>query len=96
MWVGFITMRVTELWMPPRFCVTSLPGTFAVRSAAWYMKAAPRGMRWETTARATRAPLRLNASIQSLSSIPAAAASFSLIHTIGPPRASVSMMRFSV
>ncbi len=53
-------------------------------------------MRWLTTARATKAPLRLNASTQSLSSMPTEAASRSLIQTIGPPRASVSMIRLSV
>ena len=42
--------------------------------------------RWETTARATSAPFELNASIQSLSTMPAFLASTSLIHTIGPPR----------
>ncbi len=50
----------------------------------------PGGTRWLTTARAVRAPLALNASIQSLSSMPSSFASVSLSQTIGPPRDSVS------
>ena len=56
----------------------------------------PAGTRWLTTARAVSAPLALNTSIQSLSSMPAVLASVSLIQTIGPPRDSVSMIRLSV
>ena len=49
-----------------------------------------------TTARAAMAPLELNNSIQSLSTMPASLASSSLIHTHGPPRLRVSMIRLSV
>ncbi len=59
MCVGFSTVRVTELWMPPRAPVISLPGTLVIFSWAWYMKVVPGWMRWLTTARATREPLRL-------------------------------------
>ena len=59
MWVGFSTARVTELWMPPRCPVISEPGVFTIFSCAWYMKIVPSCMRWETTARAVRAPLTL-------------------------------------
>ena len=96
MCVGFSTARVTELWMPPRLPVISEPGTFTIFSCAWYMKSVPSLMRWETTARATSAPLVLKASTQSLSTMPARAASVSDNHTIGPPRDSVSMRRLSV
>ena len=37
MCVGFSTTRVTELWMPPRWPVTSLPGMFTIFSCAWYI-----------------------------------------------------------
>ena len=47
--------------------------------------------RWETTARATSAPLVLNASIQSLSTMPAFFASISLIHTVRETSAEVAM-----
>ena len=96
MCVGFSVVRVTELWMPPRACVISLPGTFTIFSCAWYIMIIPFGTRWETTARAQSAPLVLKASIQSLSSIPASAASTSDSHTIGPPRERVSISRLSV
>ena len=96
MCVGFGQVRVTELWMPPRLPVISLPGTFTIFSCAWYIMHMPAGTRWLTTARAVSAPLTLNASIQSLSSMPAARASVSLIHTIGPPRDIVSISRLSV
>lgn len=36
-------------------------------SCAWYMYTVPSAIRWETTARAATTPLRLTASIQSLS-----------------------------
>ena len=96
MCVGFSTMRVTELWMPPRWPVISEPGTFTIFSCAWYIMHMPCLTRWETTARATSAPLVLKASIQSLSTMPAPLASISLIQTIGPPRDSVSISRLSV
>jgi hypothetical protein len=34
MWVGFSTVRVTELWMPPRLPVISEPGVFTIFSCA--------------------------------------------------------------
>ena len=95
MCVGLTIARVTELWMPPRWPVISEPGVFTIFSCAWYMKIVPAGMRCETTARATSAPLTLYASTQSLSAIFAFAASSSLIHTIGPPRDRVSISRLS-
>ena len=52
--------------------------------------------RWLTTARAAIAPLALNSSIQSLSTMPPRLASSSLIQTTGPPRLSVSMCRLSL
>ena len=55
----------------------------------------PSGIRWETIARATTTPLRLTASIQSLSSTPTLAASLSLIQIVWPPRESDSMNRLS-
>ncbi len=96
MWVGLSTTRVTELWWPPRVLVLSAPGTFTMRSWAWYIITMPSITRWLTTARAVSAPLALKHSIQSLSSMPAFFASISLIHTIGPPRLRVSMIRLSV
>ena len=96
MCVGFGHVRVTELWMPPRVCMISDPGTFTIFSCAWYIITMPSGTRWLTTARAVSAPLTLNASIQSLSSMPTLRASISDIHTIGPPRDSVSISRLSV
>ena len=59
MWVGLSTARVTELWMPPRCPVCSEPGTFTIFSCAWYIMHMPSLTRWETTARATSAPLVL-------------------------------------
>ena len=59
MWVGFRIARVTELWMPPRWPVVWDPGMFTIFAWAWYMKRVPSLMRWETTARATSAPLVL-------------------------------------
>ncbi|CAB3810538.1 hypothetical protein LMG28688_07266 [Paraburkholderia caffeinitolerans] len=82
--------------MPPRVPVISEPGVFTIFSCAWYIITMPRGMRWLTTARAHSAPFELKHSIQSLSTTPICAASFSEIHTIGPPRESVSMSRLSV
>ena len=58
-WAGFVTARVTELWMPPRWPVTLEPGMFTIFSWAWYMKIVPSLILWETTARATSAPLVL-------------------------------------
>ena len=55
----------------------------------------PSGILCVTTARATTTPLRLTASIQSLSRTPIFAASASLIQIVGPPRDSVSMIRLS-
>ncbi|MNT75614.1 hypothetical protein D3C72_2145240 [compost metagenome] len=89
-------MRVTELWIPPRTPVISLPGVLMIFSCAWYISTMPGLTRWLTTARTATAPLRLNISIQSLSSIPARLASSSLIHATGPPRLSVSINRLSV
>ena len=59
MCVGLVTTRVTELWMPPRCPVCSEPGTFTIFSWAWYIMHMPCLTRWETTARATSAPLVL-------------------------------------
>ncbi|MCY1183253.1 hypothetical protein D9M71_665790 [compost metagenome] len=96
MWVGLSTTRVTELWWPPRVLVVSLPGTFTMRSWAWYISTMPSFTRWLTTARQVAAPLALNTSTQSLSTMPTFAASFSLIQMIGPPRDRVSMIRLSL
>ncbi|MCY1379165.1 hypothetical protein D9M69_668570 [compost metagenome] len=52
--------------------------------------------RWLTTARAVSAPLALKHSIQSLSTMPTFFASISEIHTMGPPRLRVSMIRLSL
>ena len=71
MCVGLSTMRVTELWMPPRTPVISEPGVFTIFSCAWYIITMPGLTRWLTTARAAIAPLTLNSSIQSLSTMPA-------------------------
>jgi hypothetical protein len=59
MCVGLVTMRVTELWMPPRWPVISLPGVLMIFSCAWYMSVMPRVTRWLTTARAAIAPFAL-------------------------------------
>ena len=59
MCVGLVTVRVTELWMPPRNPLTSAPGTLMIFSWAWYISAMPRGTRWLTTARAVSVPLTL-------------------------------------
>ncbi|MNT21405.1 hypothetical protein D3C72_1567430 [compost metagenome] len=96
MWVGLSTTRVTELWWPPRVLVVSAPGTFTIRSWAWYIITMPSLTRWLTTARAVSAPLALKHSIQSLSSIPARCASISESQTIGPPRLRVSISRLSL
>ena len=97
MCVGLSTMRVTELWMPPRAPVISEPGVFTIFSCAWYIITMPGLTRWLTTARAAIAPLMLNSSIQSLSTMPARFASSSLTaRRIGPPRLSVSISRLSV
>jgi len=55
----------------------------------------PSGIRWDTIARATTTPLRLTASIQSLSCTPTLAASLSDIQIVCPPRESDSMNRLS-
>ena len=55
----------------------------------------PSGIRWDTIARAATTPLRLTASIQSLSSMPTLAASTSEIQMACPPRDSESMNRLS-
>ena len=65
------------------------------RSCAWCMYTVPSGMRWETMARATTTPLRLTASIQSLSATPILSASFWLIQMPGPPRDRLSISRLS-
>jgi hypothetical protein len=90
------TVRVTELWIPPRWPVICEPGTFTIFSCAWYIRHMPSWTRWLTTARAVIAPFRLKSSIQSLSTMPTLFASVSEIHTIGPPRDSVSIRRLSV
>ena len=95
MWVGFVIVRVTELWIPPRRPVTSEPGVFTIFSWAWYMKTVPSRIRCETTARAVSAPFALYASTQSLSSIPTRPASVSDSHSTGPPRFRVSIRRLS-
>ena len=41
MCVGLVTMRVTELWMPPRVPVISDPGVFTIFSCAWYIMTMP-------------------------------------------------------
>ena len=41
MCVGFSTVRVTELWMPPRCPVICEPGTFTIFSCAWYIMHMP-------------------------------------------------------
>ena len=87
--------RVSELWMPPRLPDVSAIGTSISRSWAWYMYTVPSGIRCDTIARATTTPLRLTASIQSLSLIPTFAASRSLIQMFWPPRESDSMNRLS-
>src|SRR5690242_14194537 len=94
-WLGLMSNRVSELWMPPRRPDASAFGTSMTRSWAWYMYTVPSGILWVTTARQTTTPLRFTASIQSLSLTPIFAASASLIHIVGPPRESVSMMRLS-
>ena len=95
MWVGFSATRVSELWMPPRRPVISLPGTFAVRSSAWYMKAHPADALADDRPGAQRAVAVVGLDpVVVLDS--ARRASASLIHRIGPPRDSVSMIRFSV
>ena len=96
MCVGLVTMRVTELWMPPRTPVISEPGVLMIFSCAWYIIVMPGFTRWLTTARAAIAPLMLKISIQSLSSMPAFFASSSLSQTTGPPRFSVSIIRLSL
>ncbi len=96
MWVGLSTMRVTELWMPPRTPVISLPGVLMIFSCEWYIITMPLFTRWLTTARAATAPLMLNSSTQSLSTMPALLASSSLSHTTVPPRFSVSIIRLSL
>src|SRR5690606_31210924 len=93
--VGLTSRRVTELWMPPRRPVASDLGTSIVRSCAWYTYTTPAGIRCETIARATSTPLEFTHSTQSLSEMPAAAASCGLIQTVGPPRESDSMNRLS-
>ena len=37
MCVGLVTMRVTELWMPPRVPVICDPGVLMIFSWAWYI-----------------------------------------------------------
>jgi hypothetical protein len=59
------------------------------------MYTVPLGIRCDTIARATTTPLRLYASIQSLSLTPIASASCGLIQISGPPRDSDSMNRLS-
>jgi hypothetical protein len=46
-------------------------GVFTIFSWAWYIITMPGLTRWLTTARAAIAPLMLNSSIQSLSTMPA-------------------------
>src|SRR5690625_872351 len=94
-WLGFISTRVSELWIPPRWPDVSATGTSTTRSVAWYMNTVPSGIRWETTARATTTPLRLYASTHSLSRTPIFAASCGDIQMFDPPRDSDSMNRLS-
>jgi hypothetical protein len=48
------------------------PGVFTIFSCAWYIITMPGSFtRWLTTARAAMAPLTLNSSTQSLSTMPA-------------------------
>ena len=96
MCVGLSTMRVTELWMPPRVPVISEPGVLMIFSCAWYISTMPGLTRWLTTARAAIAPLMLNSSTQSLSTMPARLASSSDSQMTGPPRFSVSISRLSL
>ena len=65
-------------------------------SWAWYISTMPGLTRWLTTARAAIAPLMLNSSTQSLSTMPAVFASSSDSQITGPPRLSVSMIRLSL
>ncbi len=81
--------------MPPRRPLVSVRGTSMSRSWAWCMYTVPSGIRCETIARATTTPLRLTASIQSLSCTPIFAASSLDIQMVGPPRDSESMNRLS-
>src|SRR6476659_10949693 len=94
-WLGLTSSRVAELWMPPRLPRASARGTATTRSWAWYMYTVPAGIRLDTTARATTTPLRLTASIHSLSRIPTSAAPDALIQIVGPPRARLSISRLS-
>ena len=95
MCVGFITIRVTELSVPPRFPSSSVRGVWRWRSLAWYMRQTPFGIRCETVARHAMTPFRLYASTQSLSAIPSVSASSRASHSTAPPRKSVSMCRLS-
>ena len=88
-------IRVSELCVPPRLPDPSFSGVLIWRSWAWCMNTVPSGMRWETTARADTVPLRFFASIHSLSRTPIFSASAGLIHTVWPPRPSVSMYGLS-
>ena len=65
-------------------------------SWAWYISTMPGLTRWLTTARAAMAPLTLNSSTQSLSTMPALLASSSDSQMTGPPRFSVSIIRLSL
>jgi hypothetical protein len=91
-----ITTRVSELSPPPP-CQPEISdfGVIRCRSLAWYMYTVPRGILCDTTARQATTPLRLYASIQSLSATPMAAASCGDIQMTGPPRNSRSMCRLS-
>ena len=95
MCVGLTTSRVSELSPPPCQPEISERGVIRCRSLAWYMNTVPSGIRWLTTARQATTPLRLKASIQSLSPTPIFAASSGLIQITGPPRNSRSMCRLS-
>ena len=81
--------------MPPRVPVISEPGVLMIFSWAWYIITMPGLTRWLTTARAAIAPLALNSSIQSLSTMPALLGVVLRARRPARPRLSVSISRLS-
>jgi hypothetical protein len=93
--VGLSTMRVTELWMPPRCAGDLEPGVFTIFSCAWYIITMPGFTRWLTTARAAMAPLALKLDPVVVHDAGALGVVFAQPHH-RPPRFSVSIIRLSL
>ena len=96
-WVGLTSIRVSELWMPPRRPVVSAFGTFTdALLGVVACSTVPSGIRWVTIARSDHDAV----AVDRLDPVVVAHADLrrrpaGLIHIVGPPRDSDSMNRLS-